>query len=92
MLNEQQCDEFWAGASQNYYRSKRGLIRARAKVLSEFIALRDEELRDHKGADKEMERVRRSWRPSHVVDGGGVDQSSDPLKCERSYGPSHVDD
>jgi hypothetical protein len=39
-----------------------------------------------------LERVRRSRRPSHVVVGGGVDQSSDFLKCERSYGPRHVED
>jgi hypothetical protein len=41
---------------------------------------------------EDLERARRFWRPRRVVVGGGVDQSSDSLKCEGSYGPSHVED
>jgi hypothetical protein len=85
-------DEFWAGAYQSYYLSEHDLIRARGRVLAEYIALHDEDNADEKGAMEDWERVRRSWRPNHVVVGRGVDQRSDSLKSERSYGPSHVED
>jgi hypothetical protein len=85
-------DDFWAGAYRGYYSSERDLIRARGRIPAEYIALHDEDVADEEAATQDLERVRRSWRPSHVVVGGGVDQSSDSMKCERSYGPSHVED
>jgi hypothetical protein len=57
-----------------------------------IFRLHDEDNVDGEGAIEDLERIGRSWRPSHVVVGGGVDQNSDSLKCERSYGPSDVED
>jgi hypothetical protein len=47
------------------------------------------------GLSEEKERRRRALCSSHVVAGGGVALSSlvpYSLKCERAFGPSHVDD
>jgi hypothetical protein len=82
-------DEFWKTAYGDYYLSERDLIRARGRVLSEYIALLDEEY-DRSGLECE-----RSYGPGHVEDGGGDARqsgNSSHLKCERSYGPSHVEE
>jgi hypothetical protein len=89
---EKLLDEFWAGAYRNYYLSERDLIGARGRVLAEYIALHDEDNADEEVAMEDLERVRRSWRPSHVEDGGGTalqglssfqgDRSS-PVQSER---------
>jgi hypothetical protein len=59
-------------AYQGYYLSERDLIRARGRVLSEYIALLDEGNADEEGFIEDLERCRRSWRRSHVDVGGGV--------------------
>jgi hypothetical protein len=82
-------DEFWKTAYRDFYLSERDLIRARGRVLSEYLALLDEEY------DRSGLKCERSSRPSDVEDGGGdalQSGSSCHLKCERSYGPSHVED
>jgi hypothetical protein len=62
-------DDFWASACQNYYRSEVDLIRARCRVPSEVISLRDEVFSDEdKSCGLDFER---SSGPIHVVDGGG---------------------
>jgi hypothetical protein len=70
-------DEFWKTACGSFYLSERDLIRARGRVLSEYVALLDEEY-GRSGLECE-----RSFGPSHVEDGGGdalqvdhVDRSS----------------
>jgi hypothetical protein len=85
-------DELWKVIPQGYYHSEVEAVGVRGRVLADYVALLDVENVDEEGAMEDLERVRRSWRPSHVVVGGGVDQSSGSLKCERSYGPSHVED
>jgi hypothetical protein len=49
-------DDFWAGASSGYYKSEQDLIRARGRVLSEFIALWDEDVADEEAATNDLER------------------------------------
>jgi hypothetical protein len=47
-------DEFWAGAHRNLDLSERGSIRARGRVLAEYIALHDEDVTDEEGANEEL--------------------------------------
>jgi hypothetical protein len=81
-------DEFWKTAYSDCYLSEVDLIRARGRVLAEYIALLDEEY-DRSGLERQ-----RCYGPSHVVEGGGDAQksgNSSQLECERSYRPSHVE-
>jgi hypothetical protein len=48
-------DEFWASAYQNYHLSERDLIRARRRVLAEYITLHDEDNADEEGAMEDLE-------------------------------------
>jgi hypothetical protein len=77
-------DEFWNTAYSSFYLSERDLIRARGRVLSEYVALLDEEY-GRRGLECE-----RFYGPSHVEDGGGdslqADQEdrSSPVQSQRS--------
>jgi hypothetical protein len=64
-------DKFWATAYQNYYLSELDLIRARGLVLSEYIVPKDEDESDEEGSIENSERCWKSYRLSHVGDGGG---------------------
>jgi hypothetical protein len=78
-------DEFWKMAYFRFCQSERDMIRIRGRILSEHIALLDEERLE----------CERSFGPSHVVDGGCDAQQSGKsshLKCKGSYGPIHVED
>jgi hypothetical protein len=85
-------DEFWAGVYQSYDLSERDSIWARGRVLAEYIALHDEDDADEEAAIEDLDRVRRSWRPSHVADRGGdallgssslQEYRSSPVQSER---------
>jgi hypothetical protein len=70
---------FWKSAYYRFYPSEMEMIRIRGRVLSDYIALLDEERLE----------CERSSGPSHVEDGGGdglqvdqVDRSS-PVQSQR---------
>jgi hypothetical protein len=77
-------EDFWKTACSSFYLSERGLIRARGRVLSEYVALLDEDRRECGLLCERSSGLR------HVEDGGGdalqVDQvdRSGPVQSRRS--------
>jgi hypothetical protein len=74
-------DDFWRGVYGGYCVGEREMLRVRARALSDYIRLLDED---------RLARERAS-RPSHVVVRGGAARiSMNFLMGERTYRPSHV--
>jgi hypothetical protein len=68
---EEEMGNFWGYVYRYCGKSELESVRAKVRLLLKFISLHDEDLADEKGANEELERCRRAWGSSHVVEGGG---------------------
>jgi hypothetical protein len=80
-----------------YYKGDEVMIRSRAYQACVYVSLYDEECADSEGLEQAHEDLGREWSSTFFDPARGkwVSRSIVPYdlnQCERTYGPSHVDD
>jgi hypothetical protein len=89
--------EFFRGAYNGHnFKTDQCLFNERCRLVSQYVALRDEDMMDEEVAVERLVDIKRDWRSSQFVpDRGWVQSSLYPYnlgQCERTSGPSHVVD